>query len=162
MDAWISGFTKSGELRNKFKNCIEIIPQRQHGHNGSLFDPITNASRLLNNKCYSVNALRTIGDQVQHEQRLRILPFGVISRVRSLKLNCKPQKNKRSSRATIQQKGPVHSNLINIKCLSSRNQGNITIGTCNVQSLQNKELQISELMSDYSLDLLVLTDLAYK
>ena len=97
--------------------------------------------------CYLANALRTIGDQVQHEHRLRILPFGVISRVRSLKLNHKPQKNKRSSRATIKQEGPVQSNLINIKSLSIRKQGNITIGTCNVQSLQNKELQISELIS---------------
>ena len=105
-----------------------------------------------------MNALRTIGDQVQHEHRLRILPFGVISRVRSLKLNCKPQKNKRSSRATIKQKGLVQSNLINVKNLSIRKQGNITIGTCNVQSLQNKELQINELISDYSLDLLVLTE----
>ena len=96
MDAWISGFIKSGGLRNKFKNCIEIIPERQH--KGSLIDPNTNTSRPLNNKRYSVNALRTIGDQVQHEHRLRILPFGVISRLRSLKRNHKPQKNKRSSR----------------------------------------------------------------
>ena len=87
MDVRISGFIKSGGLRNKFKNCIEIIPERQH--KGSLTDPNTSASRLLNNKRYSVNALRTIGNQVQHEHRLRILPFGVISRVRSLKLNRK-------------------------------------------------------------------------
>ena len=158
MDAQISGFIKSGELRTKFKNCIEIIPEKQHGHKGSLIDPHTSASRLLNNKHYSENALRIIGDHVQHEHRLRILPFGVISRVRSLKLNCKPQKNRRSNRAIIQQKGPVHSNLINVKSLTSRKQGNITIGMCNVQSLQNKELQISELISDYSLDLLVLTE----
>ena len=156
MDARISGFIKSGGLRNKFKNCIEIIPERQH--KGSLIDPNTSASRLLNNKRYSANALRTMHDQVQHEHRLRILPFGVISRVRSLKLNHKPQKNKRSSRATIKHKGLVQSNLINIKNLSTRKQGNITIGTCNVQSLQNKELQITELISDYSLDLLVLTE----
>ena len=122
MDAQISGFIKSGGLRNKFKNCIEIIPERQH--KGSLIDPNASASRPLNNKCYSVNALRTIGDQVQHEHRLRILPFGVISRVRSLKLNRKPQKNKRSSRVTIKQKGPVQSNLINIKNLSTRKHNN--------------------------------------
>ena len=105
-----------------------------------------------------MNALRIIGDHVQHEHRLRILPFRVISKVRSLKLNRKPQKNRRSNRALLHQKGPVHTNLINIKSLTSRKQGNITIGTCNVQSLQNKELQISELISDYSLDLLVLTE----
>ena len=160
MDVRPSGFIRSGGLRNKFKNYIEIIPEkhRHKGHKGSLFDPHTSASRPLNNKCYSVNALRIIGDHVQHEHRLRILPFGVISRVRSLKLNRKPQKNRRSNRAQLHQKVPVHANLINVKSLTSRKQGNITIGTCNVQSLQNKELQISELISDYSLDLLVLTE----
>ena len=157
MDAWITGFINSGGLKNKFKNCIEIILERQQ-HKGNLIDLNTSASRLLNNKCYSVNALRTIGDQVQHEHRLRILPFGVISRVRLLKLNHKPQTNKRSNRATIKQKGTVQSNLINIKNLSIRKWGHITIGTCNVQSLQNKELQVSEIISDYSLDLLVLTE----
>ena len=119
MDAPISGFINSGGLKNKFKNCIEIIPERQQ-HEGSLIDPNTSASMPLNNKCYSANALRTIGDQVQHEHRLRILPFGVISRVRSLKLNHKPQRNKRSNRATIKQKGTNQSNLTNIKNLSRR------------------------------------------
>ena len=148
MDVWSSGFIKTEGLRNKFKNCIEIIPEkhRHKGHKGSLFDLHTSASRPLNNKCYSVNALRIIGDHVQHEQRLRILPFGLISRVRSLKLNRKPQKNQRCNRTQLHQKGPVHANLINVKSLTLRKQGNITIGTCNVQSLQNKELQISELI----------------
>ena len=164
MDVQPSGFIRSGGLRNKFKNCIEIILEklRHKGHKGrhkgSLSDPCTSASRPLNNKCYSANALRTIGDHVQHEHRLRILPFRVISRVRSLKLNHKPQKNRRSNRAQLHQRGPVHANLINVKSPTLRKQGNITIGMCNVQSLQNKELQISELISDYSLDLLVLTE----
>ena len=126
MDVRPSGFIKSGGLRNKFKNCIEIILEkhRHKGHKGSLFDLHTSASRPLNNKCYSANALRIIGDYVQHEHRLRILPFGVISRVRSLKLNRKPQKNRRCNRAQLHQKGPVQANLINIKSLTLRKQGN--------------------------------------
>ena len=34
----------------------------------------------------------------------------------------------------------------------------ITFATCNIQSLRYKELQVSQLIADYSLDFLVLTE----
>ena len=38
----------------------------------------------------------------------------------------------------------------------NQTQANFTIATCNIQSLKNKELQVSELISDYSIDALVI------
>ena len=43
------------------------------------------------------------------------------------------------------------------KFIHESKHGNITIGTCNIQSVPKKELQVSDLISDYSPDLLVLT-----
>ena len=37
-------------------------------------------------------------------------------------------------------------------------QANFTIATCNIQLLKNKDLQVSELISDYSIDALVITE----
>ena len=47
----------------------------------------------LNNKTitYSEHALRKIGRQVRQDQRL--LPFGAVSTIRSLRINHKPQKS---------------------------------------------------------------------
>ena len=121
---------------------------------------LTWESGSLNNKntiAYSKHALRTIGRHVQHDQRLRMLPFRLISTVRSLRINHKPQKN-RTKRTEIKQTSSNSTNLINIKKINLTRNGNLTIGTCNIQSVPRKELQVSDLISDYSLDLLVLTE----
>ena len=48
--------------------------------------------------------------------------------------------------------------LINVKRTSSYHNARTTIGTCNIQSLKNKDLQVIDLLTDYSLDLLALTE----
>ena len=122
---------------------------------------LTWESGSLNNKntiAYSEHALRTIRQHVQQDQRLRMLPFGVISTVRSLRINRKPQKNTRPRRTEIKQKSSNSTNLINVKRINLAKSGNLAIGTCNIQLVPTKELQVSDLISDYSLDLLVLTE----
>ena len=46
-------------------------------------------SGSLNNKCigYTANALRQISGLLQHDHRLKILPFGAINNIRKFKLN---------------------------------------------------------------------------
>ena len=41
---------------------------------------------------YSANALKAIRDKCQHDQRLRIMPFGAIQKIKELKLNNKRRK----------------------------------------------------------------------
>ena len=117
-------------------------------------------TRSLNNKTitYSEHTLRTIGKQVLQDQRLRLLPFGAISTIRSLRINRKPQKSARDKRTPYKQYKTDKANLINVMKIHESKHGNITIGTCNIQSVPKKELQVSDLISDYSLDLLVLTE----
>ena len=96
---------------------------------------------------------------MQHDQRLRILPFGTISAVRKLKLNHKPIKKKCQQRTPLLlQSGPNKSNLIVVKKNGFKLDNNIIFGTCNIQSVCLKELQVSELFHDYSMDFIILTE----
>ena len=96
---------------------------------------------------------------MQYDQRLRILPFGTISAVRKLKLNCKPIKKKCQQRTPLpSQSGPNKSNLIIVKKNGFKLDNNIIFGTCNIQSVCLKELQVSELLHDYSMDFIILTE----
>ena len=45
-----------------------------------------------------------------------------------------------------------------VKRTSSHCNTKVMIGTCNIQSLRNKDLQVSDLLTDYSIDILVLTE----
>ena len=92
------------------------------------------------------------------DQRLRLLPFGAISTIRSLRINHKPQKSAKDKRTSYKQHKTDKANLINVKKIHKLKHGNITIGTCNIQSVPKKELQVSDLILDCSLDLLVLTE----
>ena len=58
----------------------------------------TPISGSLNNKhiVYTANALKQISKSLQHDHRLKILPFGTIDNIRKFKLNHKPIKNNRS------------------------------------------------------------------
>ena len=100
-----------------------------------LQDQIGNGS--LNNKTitYSEYAFRTIGKWVLQDQRLRLLPFGAISTIRSLRINCKPQKSARDKRTPYKQYKTDKANLINVKKIHVSKHGNITIGTYNIQSV---------------------------
>ena len=97
---------------------------------------------------------------MQHDQRLRILPFGTISAVKELKLNHKPIKKKECQQRTPlpSQFGPNKSNLIIVKKNRFKQDNNIIFGTCNIQSVHHKELEVSQLLHDYSMDFIVLTE----
>ena len=146
----------------KRERVLKYVKIQHREDSGSHYQCIhTHESGSLNNKntiAYSEHALRTIGRHVQQDQRLRMLPFGVISTVRSLGINHKPQKRNRTKRTEIKQTSSNSTNLINVKRINLSRNGNLTIGTCNIQSVPKKELQVSDQISDYSLDLLVLTE----
>ena len=156
MDILQDNSGQSGLLKIKFQKIMANSPntttKQSHAEASH-----TSAKRPPNNMCYSVNELKAIGCTGQHDHRLKILPFGMVSRVRSLKCTHKPQRNNKVRRSTIKQYAANQANLINVKKARSTN-GNITIGICNIQSIQRKELQVIDLISDHSLDLLVVTE----
>ena len=57
----------------------------------------------------------------------------------------------------LHQSGFNKENLINIKNTNNKT-GNFTISTCNTKSLKFKELQVSDFISDYGLDALLVTE----
>ena len=89
------------------------------------------------------------------------MPINAIKSVRNLELNCKRRRHKYTAQKRREAKcdtGPRTSNLIRIKKHSNRSNTNIIIGTCNTQSIHNKDLQVSDLLDDYSIDLLMITE----
>ena len=53
---------------------------------------------------------------------------------------------------------PVQKILQKYKEITKKNRTNITLGTINIQSIKSKELQIIDLLEDYSLDALIVTE----
>ena len=94
-------------------------------------DPI-----VLNTKTirYAPTELRRIHTQLQHDQRLKI---------RNLRLNHKRRRHLYTAQKRLKVKPSKadHSNLILLNKWLTRKYSNITIGTCNVQSIRNKHLQ---------------------
>ena len=126
------------------------MPDYQHGGD----DPYT-----LMLKTYSARELRTIRTTSQHDQRLKILPFGAIRKIKELKRNRKRRRrNKQNTRIPFKQQGCNPNNIITIKKRGHKPENNIIFGTCNIQSLKPKELQVNDLVNDYSLDFLILTE----
>ena len=80
-----------------------------------------------------------------------------MDRIRQLKLNNKPTKSKLYLQKHLHQYNINANNLIRIKNSGYKTDSRIIFATCNIQSLQYKKLQVSQLISDYSLDFLVLT-----
>ena len=138
------------EPRNRFLKFVDISPTQ---HTPDSHDPLSHKTIA-----YSANALKAIRDTCQHDQRLKVLPFGAISKIKELKLNHKRRKNKQNIRIPFKQSGCNLNNVISIKKQGHKPNNNIIFGTCNVQSVRLKELQVSELISDYSLDFLLLTE----
>ena len=96
-----------------------------------------------------------------HDHHYKIMPINAIKSVRNLGLNCKRRRHKYTAQKRREAKcemGPRSSNLIRIKKDSNRSDTNIIIGTCNTQSIHNKDLQVSDLLDDYSIDLLIITE----
>ena len=144
-------------LTNKLENIVEIVPstQAKHTNGWSIV-----SSGLLNNKqiVYEPDALRAMCKCLQHDQGLRQLSFGTLDKIRKLDLNNKPTKTKLHLRQQLHQYKINSHNLIRIKKTGYKLDTRITFATCNIQLLRYKELQVSQLISDYSLDFLVLTE----
>ena len=103
---------------------------------------------------FEPSVLKNLNTANQHDYRLKILPFGGITTIRKLRIKCKRKsKHKKRTRIIFKQHGINCNNLTKVKT-----PANFTIATCNVQSLHNKELQVSELIHDYSIDAIVITE----
>ena len=109
-------------------------------------------------RTYSHNELMVIHRETRNNQKYRILPFGAISEIRSLKLNHKKIKN--SKQHITKQKGVNPDNLthVQIKKILEPHNSKLKIAKVNTQSIRNKELQVIELISDHKLDLMEATE----
>ena len=147
-------------LTNKVENFLEIIPSEE-AINTNVCPIVSNTgSRPLNNKSivYDPHALKAMCGNLCHDERLRTLPFGLINKIRRLKLNNKPIKSRIHLREQQHQYKANSSNLIRIKQNGYKSDSNIIFATCNIQLVRLKELQVSQLISDHSLDFLVLME----
>ena len=95
--------------------------------------------------------------------RYKKLPIEAIKTIRSLKLNRKRRRHKytcqkRRIQHEHEQHGSRPENLTKIKRENHRENTNIIIGAINIQSIKNKELQVTELLDNYSLDALIITE----
>ena len=94
----------------------------------------------------------------QHDHRNKVLPIDAIKTIRTLRLNHKRRRHLYTAQKR-KKLGPTKANtelLINIKKTPTHGNTNVTIGTCNIQSLRNKDLQVSDLLANYSMDILAL------
>ena len=107
---------------------------------------------------YEPCVLKQLGEIVKHDTRYKWLPFGTVKQVLKLKLNNKNRSRKTQATQCFKQTGVRRSNLITFKKTGHKTDSNIIFSTCNIQSLKNKELQVSELIEDYALDFLVVTE----
>lgn len=96
--------------------------------------------------------------QDQHDQRHKLIPYHVINRIRQLRLNCKKEKHTKKPRIRLVPTGVNNNNLIRIKKQANKGDTNLLVATCNTQLVKRKDLQVSGLLTDYSLDILVLTE----
>ena len=114
--------------------------------------------RTYNLRTYSCDELMVINRETRNNQMYRILPFGAISEIRSLKLNYKKIKN--TKQHNTMQKGVNPDNLTHVQTtkISELHNSKLKIATVNTQSIRNKDLQVMELISDHSLDLMVATE----
>ena len=96
--------------------------------------------------------------------RFKKLPIDAIKTIRSLRLNRRRRRHKytcqkRKAQHEHEQKHGSHpDNLTKVKIENQREHTNIIIGTINIQSIKNKELQTIDLLDDYSLDALIITE----
>ena len=95
----------------------------------------------------------------KHDNRYKILPFGLVKRICELNLKVKRRKPKHRPKLPQNQKGVNHQNIIRIKKDGYIKPTNTIMAVCNVQSLKAKHLQVSEALVGYSLDLLVITEM---
>ena len=141
--------SKKIKSRKRYLKYVEILPTHKH-----------NSHDLLNSKtlAYGAKALKAIRENCKHAVHAKILPFGALRKIRQLRINRNPIKAQVQGRTVIQQTGHNPTNLrypLNTKANSTTN---IIGAICNVQSLKAKELLVSDLIRDYSLDFVVVTE----
>ena len=119
---------------------------------------------VLNTKtiCYDPTELRKIHSNLmdQHDYRYKIIPIEAIKIIRSLRLNRKRRRHQYTAQKRLRKK-PTKTDRSNLILLNERlhkKYTDITIATCNVQSIRNKDLQLSDLLDDYSIDILAVTE----
>ena len=145
--------SRRDRLNSKWIKNIEIdYTQNFMKHNN------ISAVRPSKTIAYDTLTLKCIRDNMQHDHRYKILPFGMVNMVRELGLNHKKIKNRKAARNSIKQNGLNWQNLINVKKEGSRRSPNLVIGTCNVQAIKRKELEVSHLIHNHALDILKVTD----
>ena len=90
----------------------------------------------------------------------KTLPIQAIKVIRSLKLNHKKRRHLYTNhkRQRLRPTKSHKDNLITIKRGSNKTDTNLIISTCNIQSVRNKDLQVSDLLNDYSIDILALME----
>ena len=140
----------------RYLKYVEISPTQTNQHNSHSH---SHGNGLLNNKtiAYKASELMAIRENCNHEHA-KILPFGAIAKIRELRINRKTVKSHRDNRPEIHQTGHNPANLRHLLNTKTNSTSNIIGATCNVQSLKAKELLVSDLIKDYSLDFLVATE----
>ena len=105
---WIVILELTMNVKNlKIINTIEVITDTLK------LVPKLHKSGEIPLRTYSCNELMVINRETRNNQMYRILPFGVISEIRSLKLNCKKIKN--TKQQNTMQKGVNPNNLIHVQ-----------------------------------------------
>ena len=84
---------------------------------------------------------------------LKILPFGAIHNIRKLRLNRKKRKSK-NTRKEWKQHGPTITNLVTVPLTKHqlKPKMNFVLAMITIHLLKNKELQVSELLNNHSID----------
>ena len=116
---------------------------------------------------YNSTKLKDILYQYQYERdfRYKILPIETIKTIRNLRLNARRRRHKYTAQKRLDTKlklkqihGLGPENLTKIKRKGHRDNTNIIIGTANIQSIQNKDLQVSDLIEDYTINILIIME----
>ena len=142
--------SKDNRPRERILRYVDIQPTETP----NCYDPLS-----CKTIAYSANALKAIRDNCQHDQWFKLLPFGAIRNIHELRINCRPIKQGANMiKPEIHQHGCNNKNLRKLLNSKTNSTCNIIGGTCNVQSLKAKELLVSDLIKDYSMDFLVATE----
>ena len=97
-----------------------------------------------------------INNATEYDQRYKVLPFGAIRSIRSLKLNHKKVKNNKWHNSMLTEVNLC--NLIQITRLPALQDQWLKIAPVNTQSIRHKDVQVSKLISDHNLDFVVTTE----
>ena len=107
---------------------------------------------------YEPGKLKRMQHVIKHDIRYRILPFGTATRIRELRLHVKKRKHCHRPKWIQHPSRSIGEHLSKLRKINQSHTGNIIVGQCNIQSIKAKCLQVSDLLHDYSLDVLLLTE----